>query len=103
MSNSANVIDLSGYRKAATTPLPQPKQLPWHINEALWILQETGEMEDQFFLTDWEIKFVTSMATWRDDLTPKQNKCLKRIGDRMEAALKVQEQPPASASPDDAS
>jgi hypothetical protein len=90
MSSSANVIDLNDYRKAEPPP---PKQRCWHINEALWILQETGEMEDRDFLNDWETKFVLSMATWRDDLSPKQNKHLKRIGDRVEAAIKQQPQP----------
>jgi hypothetical protein len=92
--SSANIIEFSGYRKAKTPqPLPQPKQLPWHINEALWILQETGEMEDRLFLNGWEIKFVTSMAVWRGNLTPKQRAILKKLGDKVETASKKQQQP----------
>jgi hypothetical protein len=101
MSNSANVVKLSSYRKAKT-PQPQPlPQEPWHANEALWILQQANGLADTRFLNEWEIRFLMSIATWPDTLTPKQERCLKAIGDRMEAALKVQEQqqPPPTSPP----
>jgi hypothetical protein len=100
MSNSANVIELSAHRKAKTPPQqPLPQQEPWHAGEALWILQEANGLGDPFFLNDWEFRFVTSIATL-PDLSPKQERCLIAIGDRIEAALKEQEQaqqqPPTS-------
>jgi hypothetical protein len=93
MSNT-NVVELSSYRKTKTLTPPQPKQLPWHINESLWILQETGEMEDQL-LSAWELQFVASMAAWQGaEASPKQIVCLKRIIRKVEAAQ--QQSPPTS-------
>jgi hypothetical protein len=95
MSNSGtNVVELETYRKAKA-PLQPRQQLPWHINEALWILQETGEMEDQL-LSEWELQFAASMAAWQGaEASPKQIVCLKRIIKKVEAALQ-RFQPPTS-------
>src|SRR5690349_12209693 len=97
MSNSANVVELNNYRKTITPPQPpQPKQLPWHINESLWILQEVGEMEVQP-LNEWELQFAASMAARQDkEASPRQIACLKKISAKVEAA---QQQFPPPTSP----
>jgi hypothetical protein len=102
MGSNANVIELSAHRKAKTPPQQPLPQEPWHANEALWILQEANGLTDPVFLNEWEIRFLMSISTWPDTLTPKQERCLKAIGDRMEAAIKVEQQqqpPPPPTSP----
>jgi hypothetical protein len=81
-----NVIDFTVRREAKNPPSPpQEPRVPWHIAEATWILQEIASLRDGF-LTAWEIQFVISMATRRENVSPKQYAILENLGDKVETA-----------------
>lgn len=90
----ADVIMLETYRQQSAPPPPEP-QMPWHVAEALWVLQEISMLADPLFVNEWEMKFILNMATWRGDLSPRQKTCLKRIADRVELVKKRPDAPGA--------
>ena len=97
VSDSANVVNLSSYRKAKTPP-PEPlPQEEWHVEVGLWILDRCRERQDILALVnDREMEFVASMTRWPGLPTERQAWWLEKIETKVLRALNKSSPSPAA-------
>ena len=93
MHNASNVIKF--IPKAKVPPAPQQEELPWHIQEALWIQQHVEKFN--LSLSVWETAFVKSMSTWTAEASERQEDILQFIADRIEKTIRETPEGPDAA------
>jgi hypothetical protein len=78
-------------------PVPQEREVPWHVHIATWALRWRAKDDDVFdMMTPQETRFLARMTIWDGEATPNQTRWLKGIENKVLTIIAVTDPNPAA-------